>query len=188
MLWKPPRNYFDTSNDQQSAQLQQVSEIWSHDHPVEQKEQKDGASEDCPLGDTFRRTQKMFYLFCQRTATALWASGQQCVCGMVKFCFAETIQYAMRLWQILHQRKDLNIITKVSMMSNLPCSKTCWCWFFPMCSGAAASIRGEVVVKTKPNQSYSPCILQILLAVPLLFSAVIGAALSPPILRMLTTL
>ena len=76
MLWKSPRNYFDTSNDQQSAQLQQVSEIWSHDHPVEQKEQKDGASEDCPLGDTFRRTQKMFYLFCQRTATALWAEGE----------------------------------------------------------------------------------------------------------------
>ena len=91
MLWKPPRNYFDTSNDQQSAQLQQVSEIWSHDHPVEQKEQKDGASEDCPLGDTFRRTQKMFYLFCQRTATALWASGQQCVCGTDKFCFVETL-------------------------------------------------------------------------------------------------
>ena len=86
----------------------------------------------------------------------LRASGQQCVCGIDKFCFAETIQYAMRLWQILHQRKDLNIITKVSMMSNLPCSKTCWCWYFPMCSGAAASIRGEVVVKTKPNQSYSP--------------------------------
>ena len=96
-------------------------------------------------------------------------------------------QYAMRLWQILHQRKDLNIITKVSMKSNLPCSMTC-CWFSPMCSAAAASIRGEVVVKTKPNQSYSPCILQILLAVPLLFSAVIAAALSPPILRMLTTL
>ena len=71
-----------------------------------------------------------------------------------------------------------------------------------MCSAAAASIRGEVVVKTKPNQSYSPdsprgtvqystvkystvqypirAILQILLVVPLLFSAAIGAALSPP--------
>ena len=91
ILWILPRNYFNTSNDQQSAQLQQVSEIWSHDHPVEQKEQKAGASEDCPPGDTFGRTQKMFYLFCQRTATALWASGQQCVCGIDNCWFAETI-------------------------------------------------------------------------------------------------
>ena len=118
MLWKPPRNYFDTSNDQQSAQLQQVSEIWSHDHPVEQKEQKDGASEDCPLGDTFRRTQKMFYLFCQRTATALWASGQQCVCGIDKLRTKKTSSALQRQYNMqwdsgrfdTQEKNNLNII------------------------------------------------------------------------------
>ena len=127
ILWIPPQNYFDTSTDQQSAQLQQVSEIWSHDHPVEQKEQKDGASEDCPPGDTFGRTQKMFYLFCQRTTTALWASGQQCVCGIDNCWFEERDNMQWDAQIVCPEKNNLTMM-KVSRKSN-PAMQSFMVWW-----------------------------------------------------------